>query len=43
MVIIFVMNLQKGEQYQELRRNQKNNGHMAYPLVRTSFEKWSRL
>ena len=39
----FVMNLQKGEQYQELERNRKDNGHMAYPLVRTSFEKWSKV
>lgn len=39
----FVMNLVKGEQYQELERNRKDNGHMAYPLVRTSFEKWSKV
>lgn len=39
----FVMNLKKGEQYQELERNRKDNGHMAYPLVRTSFEKWSKV
>ncbi len=39
----FVMNLKKGQQYQELDRNRKDNGHMAYPLVRTNFEKWSKV
>lgn len=39
----FVMNLKKGEQYQELERNRKENGHVAYPLVRTSFNKWSKV
>lgn len=39
----FVMNLKKGQQYQELDRNRKDNGHMAYPLVRTNFEHWSKV
>ncbi|MBK8699408.1 MAG: LptF/LptG family permease [Saprospiraceae bacterium] len=39
----FVMNLKEGEQYQELERNSKENGRIAYPLIRTSFERWSKV
>ncbi len=39
----FVMNLKKGEQYQELDRNKTDVGRNPYPLVRTSFAKWSKI
>lgn len=39
----FVMNLKKGEQYQELDRNKIENGKIPIPLVRTSFNKWSKI
>jgi lipopolysaccharide export system permease protein len=39
----FVMNMKKGNQYQELERNRVDNGKIPYQLVRTSFDKWSKI
>jgi lipopolysaccharide export system permease protein len=38
----FVMNLQEGEQYQELDRK-IDNGRVSYPFIRTEFYKWSKV
>jgi lipopolysaccharide export system permease protein len=39
----FVMNLKKGEQYQEMERNRKEDGKLSYPMIRTTFKSWAKV